>query len=79
MQVSIKQWGNSAGVRIPAKVLKAANLTIDSQVEVREQDGRIIIEPASKRFEVDALVAGITPENRHGEVSFGPPVGKESL
>ena len=26
---------------------------------------------------LDALVAGITEENRHDEVDFGPPVGKE--
>jgi hypothetical protein len=28
-------------------------------------------------FTIDELIAEITPENRHGEIDFGPPVGKE--
>jgi antitoxin MazE len=77
--VNIKRWGNSASVRIPSAVLKAANLAIDDQVDVREQDGLIIIQPVGKRYDVEELVAAITPENRHDEVSFGPAVGKEQL
>ena len=26
---------------------------------------------------LDELIAGITPENRHDEIDWGPPVGKE--
>jgi len=29
--------------------------------------------------ELQALIAAITPENVHHEVSFGPPVGNEAL
>ena len=77
MIVNIKRWGNSASVRIPAAVLKAANLAIDDTVDVREQDGAIIIQPVNKGYDLNALVAAITPENQHGEISFGGSVGKE--
>ncbi|MGL5063021.1 MAG: AbrB/MazE/SpoVT family DNA-binding domain-containing protein [Microcoleus sp.] len=32
---------------------------------------------AEKRYKLDEMIAGITPENRHEEIDFGPPVGKE--
>lgn len=80
MQVTIKKWGNSASVRIPAAVLSAAKLHVDATVEVREEKGRIVIEPVqTEEYDLDALIAGITPENIHAEVSFGAPVGKEAL
>jgi hypothetical protein len=28
---------------------------------------------------LDRLISGVTPDNLHGEVSFGAPVGKELL
>jgi antitoxin MazE len=48
---------------------------------VREESGRIIIEPAPRRREYDLgeLVKGITRENVHNEADFGKPVGKEAL
>ncbi len=36
-----------------------------------------IAEAAKDAYDVEALIAGITPENRHGEVDFGPAVGQE--
>lgn len=80
MRVTVKKWGNSASVRIPAALMEAANLELDDSVDVREDGGRIIIEPVrQKRYELVKLLAGITPRNQHGEADFGPPVGKEIL
>ena len=79
MRAVVKKWGNSASVRIPAAVMQAANLDLDDPVDVREESGRIIIEPARrKEYGLDELLAGITRENLHGEVDFGGPVGKEA-
>ncbi len=79
-QVTVKKWGNSVSVRIPAHVVAAAKLRVDSKVHVREENGRIIIEPvAPNEYDLDTLVRGITKENLHAEVSFGAPVGKEIL
>lgn len=79
MRVQVKKWGNSAAVRIPAAVLQAANLRLDDEAEVREEGGRVVIEPARARVELAALLARITPENLHSEVDFGAPVGSELL
>jgi antitoxin MazE len=50
MQVLIKKWGNSASVRIPAAVMAAASLSVDQAVEVREENGRIVIDPSVRRL-----------------------------
>lgn len=73
----IKKWGNSPAVRIPAAVMEAASLRLDQAVQVRAERGYIIIEPAAPEFTLDALLAGMTPENRHEEVDTGAPVGRE--
>lgn len=78
MQLTVKKWGNSASIRIPAALMAAARLKLDDPVDVREEGGCIIIEPlAHKGYVLDALLAGITPSNLHAEVATGPAVGKE--
>ncbi len=78
MRATVKKWGNSAAVRIPASVMQATNLQLDEVVEVREEGGRIVIEPIrQKRYELDALLKGITSKNQHDAVDFGAAVGKE--
>ncbi|MDP2810019.1 MAG: AbrB/MazE/SpoVT family DNA-binding domain-containing protein [Rhodocyclaceae bacterium] len=75
----VKKWGNSPAVRLPAAIMEAAHLALDQSVEVRAENGRVIIEPASPSYRLDDLLAGITPDNRHTEADFGAPQGKELL
>ena len=78
MNMHIRKWGNSAAVRIPAATLDAAGLKPDDPVEVREENGRIVIEKAKPQpVTLEWLLEGITPDNVHPETDFGPPVGKE--
>ncbi len=80
MRTVVKKWGNSASVRIPAAVMQAAHLDLDEAVDVREESGRIVIEPAQrKEYDLAELVKQITVENLHDEAEFGRPVGKEAL
>ncbi len=78
MRVQVKKWGNSASVRIPATIMAAAKLSLDQAVEVKEEGGRIIIEPVQKPvYDLDDLLARLTPETFHEDIDFGPPVGNE--
>lgn len=78
MRVLVKKWGNSASIRIPAALMSAAKLELDDPVDVREEGGRIIIEPLRRRrYDLGELLEGITARNQHEESDFGP-VGKES-
>ena len=79
MRVQVKRWGNSASVRIPASVMAAAALRIDQEVDVREDEGRIVIEPViAPSYDLDSLLAGMVPETFPDEVDFGRPVGQEA-
>ena len=77
MRVQVKKWGNSASVRIPASIMAAAALHIDQEVDVREEEGRIIIEPVLSAFDLDALLARMTPDTFPEPVEFGSPVRNE--
>ncbi|MGB6230194.1 MAG: AbrB/MazE/SpoVT family DNA-binding domain-containing protein [Litorimonas sp.] len=80
MRGTVRKWGNSAAVRLPAAVMQAARLELNAPVEVREEDGRVVIEPVRDAEAALAdLLAGITDENRHEVVNVGPPVGDEAL
>jgi antitoxin MazE len=78
MRAHVKKWGNSAAVRIPAAVLADAGIELDQAVEVREERGRIVIEPTRPAsIALRDLVKRIRPENLHEAVETGPPLGRE--
>ena len=80
MRATVKKWGNSAAVRIPSGILKAARLAVDEPVDVREQGGQIVIKPIREaKPDLKRLLAGITAGNLHAGVDFGAPVGRELL
>ena len=79
MRAQVKKWGNSASVRIPASVLEAAALKIDQAVDVREEGGRVVIEPLrAPVYDLDRLLESMDPKTFPEDVDFGPPVGREA-
>lgn len=79
MQLAIKKWGNSVGGRIPASILTALQLQADNLVDIRAENGKIIIEPIRQEYSLEQLLAGITAENMHQEIETGESIGKEQL
>ena len=78
MQVLIKKWGNSASVRIPAAVMAAASISVDQAVDVREENGRIIIEPIrAPAYDLSDLLSRMTPETFPDDSEFGAPIVEE--
>lgn len=78
MRVQVKKWGNSASVRIPASIMAAAALRLDQEVEVREEEGRVVIEPVvAPVYDLDALLRRMDPRSFPDEEDFGPPQGGE--
>lgn len=65
MQAHIKKWGNSLGMRIPSQITQKLQITDGSCVELLLEEGRLVISP--KKYDLDALLLGITPENLHQE------------
>jgi antitoxin MazE len=80
MRAIVKKWGNSAAVRIPSAIMKAARLSMNEEVDVRAQGGHIVIRPIRPgKVELIRLLDDITTENLHDGVDLGEPVGRESL
>lgn len=45
MKTVIRKWANSASVRIPAAVMRAAHLDLDQEVDIRDEGGAWLSSP----------------------------------
>ena len=78
MRVQIQKWGNSLALRIPKAFAVESNVTSGTTVDVSIENGSIVVTPIREtKYTLEELLEGITEENLHGEVDWGPPVGKE--
>ena len=78
MRTEIARWGNSLAVRLPKQVLEQAGLSEGVPVEMVVESGTVVIRPARARYDIDKLIAGITPENLP-ESFDDAPMGRELL
>lgn len=79
MRTKIMKWGNSLAIRLPRNIARRASINEGDIVELTlAEEGRTGFTPESKALTLAALVARITPENRHPEIALGPLRGKES-
>lgn len=78
MLTTIQRWGNSLAVRIPKPFALQADLSENSEVNISLEGDRIVVTPAVKEWNLDELLAGITPRNAHRESSWGDKVGAEA-
>lgn len=77
MRCTISRWGNSLGVRLPKALLAEARLGVGATLTVEATaDGALILRP-THRSRLEDLIAGIAPENLHGESFDEAPVGNE--
>jgi antitoxin MazE len=78
MGTNVGRWGNSLAVRLPKVIVEKAGLVEGEALDVKvSSSGDVVLSRARKRYTLDELVAGITPENRHDEIDLGRAVGKE--
>ncbi|SPF33063.1 antitoxin of the ChpA-ChpR toxin-antitoxin system [Syntrophobacter sp. SbD1] len=76
----MKKWGNSLAIRVPTGLLAELNLSENSTVDLRVEDGKLIIAPLQKRkwkYSLEELLAGVSEENIHPETDWGSVVGEE--
>jgi antitoxin MazE len=78
MSVTLHRWGNSVGLRLPKPLLERLGLKEGSEVDIRIEGNRLVVEPTRRRrYTMAELLEGMTPDNRPEEVDWGPPVGRE--
>jgi len=81
MKRRVQRWGNSLAVRIPAALAEACALHEGTTVEIREDEGRLMLVPEVRerpRYRLEHLVRRITPRNRHRAVKWGGARGREA-
>jgi antitoxin MazE len=75
----IVKWGNSLAIRIPKPVAEQAGVREGDAILIEAERGQIKLKTQQRVPSLKELVAQITPENRYGELSVGPPRGKEDV
>ena len=76
----IQKWGNSQGLRFTKALLQEARINVGDEVSVSVQNGRIIVEPATKvrgKYDLKELVSKIPQDYQAEELDWGEPVEKE--
>lgn len=78
MKTRVQKWGNSLALRLPKRLAEEIGITRESDVELTVRDGTIVIAPErTPRYELDQLLAEVTPDNLHRETDTGRAVGGE--
>jgi antitoxin MazE len=72
-------WGHSLAVRIPTSLAREARIVDGASAELSVVNGTLLVVPIDKapEYRITDLVAGITDENRHGEISGHYAQGNE--
>lgn len=78
MRASIAKWGNSLALRLPKALAEEARLVEGATVELRVENGGLVVVPARKRYRLAELLAEAKPAACHGETGWGAPRGKET-
>ncbi|GJG85218.1 multidrug transporter MatE [Gemmatimonadetes bacterium T265] len=77
MRTTVRKWGNSLALRIPSGLAEDAHLRDGVEADVVEGGRRVVARAAAPDVSLETLLAGITPENVHGEQHAGRARGTE--
>ena len=65
----IKQWGNNLGVRLPAAIVREAQVHVDQRVCLSVVDKQILITPVlDESLTLEQRLANFYPDRHGGEV-----------
>ena len=78
MRTRVEKCPGGVTVVVPEAVAARAGLRGGEPADLEVADGRLIVRPAGPATLAE-LLAGITPDNLHGEWAAGPPAGAELL
>ncbi len=79
MRCKVQKWGNSLAIRIPKAFANEVGFQQDGEVDISVVDGQLVISQwVGRTLSLEDLLADVTEDNLHSEVSSGPAVGKEA-
>ena len=74
-QSTVAKWGASLAIRIPKAIAAQWGVREGSAVELVSRGEEVVIR--KKRYDLDEMLARVSPDNLHAEADFGPPAGRE--
>jgi antitoxin MazE len=78
VQVQLKPWGNSQGIKIPKEVLQEADFSVDDVLDVKVSNGMItLVKPFRHRTLEERATEYGGKLDVDGEFDWGEPVGRE--
>jgi len=83
MKIEFQKWGNSLALRVPSAFAREVGAAEGKRAELTVENGALVVKVAvakprkRRRYRLEDLLAGITPETYHREADWGPPVGNE--
>ena len=72
----IATWGSSLAIRIPKPIADQWGVGAGSAVEIVPDGDTLVLKKHT--YDLESLLAGITPENIHDELNSGEPQGNEA-
>jgi len=79
MVTRVVKLGRNLAVVIPRKLAEENGLRAGASLDLRVEGSGLVASTAAHRYTIEELLAGVTPENRHPETDWGPPVGRERI
>lgn len=79
MQVQISRWGNSLGLRLPRSLARQTGIAEGQSVRVTADGNRLIVEALRPAFQLEDLLANMTPEKMSAAFDWGADAGRETV
>jgi antitoxin MazE len=82
VKVEFLKWGNSLALRVPKAFAEEIGAVAGKRAEMTAAHGVLVVKVAKRkkrrRYDLQRLINGITDENRHAEIEWGPRLGNEA-
>ena len=78
MEVQVRKWGNSQGIRFPKAVLQEAGIVLNDKLTVEVTDGKIVLSKSVRHMTLKERIRASGCElSGIGELDWGEPQGNE--
>lgn len=79
MQVLLSKWGNSLGLRLPRALTAEIGVAEGQKVDIRAENGRLIVEPMRETYTWAQMLENATPEALSEAFDWGDDLGRERV
>ncbi|MGF1474678.1 MAG: AbrB/MazE/SpoVT family DNA-binding domain-containing protein [Geminicoccaceae bacterium] len=77
MNVQVTRWGNSLGVRLPKALASQFGIVEGARVQITAEGDGLVIRKLKRRYSLEELLEGTTPEAMSEAFDWGEDKGRE--